>query len=188
MDETSSNLSQEEQLARLSEQVKLQSKAYEVMAEVYEKYSLALARIMDSLRHVSAAVDNSDRDVQERFQDILTHVTVLGSALKHFEDLVRQDQAALLQHLSTVSVVLEQVQQHSLSHDHEVKELLTQLQSDVASAADSTLKIVRQVYLQQRLAADFWKKWRLWFCALLGFVAIMESLIQFNIIHITWGK
>lgn len=183
--------SSEEQIHELSEQVKLQVGAYEAMAEVYEKYSLALARIMELLRQLHDGIKNNDENVDSHFSEIITCVTVVGEGIRHAEEAIRLDNSIIAQKFTDFIVLLEKVLNKVESHGNDVSEIrktLNEFYNTFESQAAPTLEMVRELHAHQQKQQDFWKRWRIWFYTLIGLIGLLESLIQFGVLQLTWFK
>jgi hypothetical protein len=183
--------SSEEKINQLSEQVKLQVGAYEAMAEVYEKYSLALARIMELLRQLHDGVRNNDANIEQHFAEIVTCVTVVGESIKHAEEAIRLDHSVFSQRFNEFVVVLDKILNKVESTDNDIAALRKSAQEfyeSINQTSYSTLTMVKDLHTQSQKSLDFWKRWRIWLYAFIGVIGILEFLMQFGILKLTWFK
>jgi uncharacterized protein YukE len=161
------------------------------MAEVYEKYSIALARILDMLRQCSDMVRESDKDVESHFAEIIADITVIGEHIRHTEDILRSDARAILDKMNELYVAVAKAEQRLAGAEHntkELKEAVEALRTDLSSVANSTHAAVQQLVAQQNNVTEFWRRWKFWLLALLSFVGIVETLLQLGVIDIVWFK
>lgn len=177
----------EDKLQRLSEQIHAQATAYEAMAEVYEKYSVALARILEMLRQCTDLVRESDKDVEAHFAEIIADITVIGEHLRHTEDVLRSDTKAVLDKMNELNVAMAKVEQRLAGTETNLM-ALSEATELLRAEAHETLVVVRSVHQKQKAFFAFWDRWKYWLFALMSFVGLVELLIQFNIIDIIWFK
>ena len=183
--------SSEEQIRRLSEQVKLQVGAYEAMAEVYEKYSLALARIMELLRQLHDGIKDTDANIEQHFSEIITCVTVVGQSIKHTEETMRLDHSVVSQRFNDFVVILDKILDKLESNDKDIAELRNSAQEfydTMNQTSSSTLSMVQDLHIQNQKQMDFWKRWRVWLYSFIGLIGVLECLIQFGVLRLTWFK
>lgn len=181
----------EEQISKLSEQVKLQVGAYEAMAEVYEKYSLALARIMELLRQLHDTNKGADQNVEQHFAEIITCITVVGQSIKHAEDTIRLDNSVFAQRFNDLILALNKILSRMESTDSDIAELQKTLQefyNSMNKTTESTFCMVKDLHVQNQRQVDFWKRWRVWLYAFVGLIGIVEYLSQLGILKLTWFK
>lgn len=177
----------DDRLQRLSEQVHAQATAYEAMAEVYEKYSVALARILEMLRQCTDLVRDSDKDVEVYFTEIIADITVIGEHLRHTEDVLRTDIRAFFDRMNELSVALARVEHRMHSTETSLGALHEALAA-LKAETSNTLNVVQSVHHQQSAFLTFWSKWKYWLFAFLSFVGLIEVLLQLGIIDIVWFK
>jgi len=183
--------SSEEKIHQLSEQVRLQVGAYEAMAEVYEKYSLALARIMELLRQLHDGVKDNDANIEQYFSEIVTCVTVVGESIKHAEEAIRLDHSVFSQRFNEFVVILDKILNKVEGTDKDISDLRKSAQEfydSMNQVSNSTMTMVRDLHTQNQKSLDFWKRWRIWLYAFIGLVGVLECLIQFGILRLTWFK
>lgn len=183
--------SSEERIHQLSEQVRLQVGAYEAMAEVYEKYSLALARIMELLRQLHDGVKDNDANVEQHFSEIITCVTVVGESIKHAEEAIRLDHSVFSQRFNDFVVILDKILNKVESTDNDIVALRKSAQEfydSMNKTSYSTMTMVQDLHAQSQKSIDFWKRWRIRLYAFIGLVGILECLIQFGVLKLTWFK
>lgn len=183
--------SSEEKIYQLSEQVRLQVGAYEAMAEVYEKYSLALARIMELLRQLHDGVKDNNANVEQHFSEIVTCVTVVGESIKHAEEAIRLDHSMFSQRFNDFVVILDKILNKVESTDNDIVALRKSAQEfydSMNKTSYSTMTMVQDLHAQNQKSVDFWKRWRIWLYAFIGLVGVLEGLMQLGILSITWFK
>ena len=183
--------STENQINKLSEQLKLQVGAYEAMAEVYEKYSLALARIMELLHQLHDEVKDTDQNVELHFAEIITCVTVVGESIKHAEEAIRMDNSAFSQRFNELVVSMNKILDKIDNADNDIVELRSatqELYALITHNSETTLSMIRDIHQYNQQKIDFWKKWSVWLYTVLGLIGVIECLIQFGVIHLTWFK
>lgn len=183
--------SSEERIQQLSEQVKLQVGAYEAMAEVYEKYSLALARIMELLRQLHDSGKDTNEHTEQHFAEIVTCVTVVGESIKHAEEAIRLDNSVFAQRFGDFVVMLEKIINRIETTDNDITDLRKSAQEfydSMKQTTTTTMSMVKDLHTQDQKRIDFWKRWRIWLYALVGVIGILECLIQFGILKLTWFK
>ena len=183
--------SSEEKIHQLSEQVRLQVGAYEAMAEVYEKYSLALARIMELLRQLHDGVKDNDANIEQYFSEIVTCVTVVGESIKHAEEAIRLDHSVFSQRFNEFVVILDKIFNKVEGTDKDIADLRKSAQEfydSMNQVSNSTMTMVRDLHTQNQKSLDFWKRWRIWLYTFIGLVGVLQSLIQFGILRLTWFK
>jgi len=183
--------SPENQINKLSEQFKMQVGAYEAMAEVHEKYSLALARIMELLRQLHDDVKDTDHNVEQHFAEIITCVTVVGESIKHAEEAIHIDNSVFSQRFNELVVSMNKILDKIDSADNDIIALRKATQEFyvlMTQNSETTLSMVRDIHQYNQQKIDFWKRWRVWLYAVLGLIGLIECLMQFGIIHLTWFK
>lgn len=181
----------EERIQQLSEQVKLQVGAYEAMAEVYEKYSLALARIMELLRQLHDGVKDNDENVEQHFAEIVTCITLVGQSIKHAEEAIRLDHSIFSQRFSDFVIMLDKILNKVENTDNDIAELRKSAQEFydlISHTSASTMSMVKDLHTQNQKQMDFWKRWRIWLYSLIGLIGVLECLIQFGVLKLTWFK
>lgn len=181
--------SSEERIQQLSEQVKLQVGAYEAMAEVYEKYSLALARIMELLRQLHDTSKEANEHTEQYFTEIITCVTVVDESIKHAEAAIRLDNSVFTTRFNEFIVMLEKILSRIDTADSDIADLQKSAQKfhdSINQTTNATLSMVQDLHKQNQKQLDFWKRWRVWLYAFIGIVGILETMIQFGVLKLTW--
>lgn len=177
----------EERIQQLSEQVKLQVGAYEAMAEVYEKYSIALARIMELLRQLHDGVKDTDDNVERYYHDIVQCVTLVDHSIKHAEETIRLDNSLFSQRLGEFVLVLDGVVNKIELTEKSIEDLKKSAQLIYETTA-TTMSMVKELREQNQQSIDFWRRWKIWLYTFLGIVGLIEILVQLNILEISWFK
>ncbi len=179
----------EEQIHKLSEQVQLQIAAYEAMAEVYEKYSLALARIMDLLRQLHESGKESDQSLENHLSEIVTCVAVVGESIKHAEESIRIDNSVFSKRLNDLVISLNDViskVETTGDNIEEFKETTFAFYKLTSENSKNTFDMIQDLHTQSQNQIDFWKRWRIWMYAICGILGFLQALIQLGLLKLTW--
>jgi uncharacterized protein YukE len=161
------------------------------MAEVYEKYSLALARIMELLRQLHDGIKDADGSNEQHFGEIITCITLVGQSIKHAEEAMRSDHLVFSQRFNDFVVTLSTILNKVESTDKDIADLRQATQEfydTINQTSSSTMLMVKDLHNQNQKTMDFWKRWRIWLYAFIGVVGVLEGLIQFGVLKLTWFK
>lgn len=180
--------------------------------EAYEKFAQSLAKILDLLNELKEKVKNQGDDAAVAFRDLVKTITIISTQLESYVAFTRDSDALMVQNLADYNMVSQQLLVEIRRHQENVAELnetlseilnsenvrfaeLTTTLSKLSTNIESIHTVLQTVAKQtedmsnsKTNIADKIKGAKYYIFAFLTLVAIIESLIQFGILNIIWGR
>ena len=180
--------------------------------EAYEKFAQSLAKILDLLNELKEKVKNQGDDAAVAFRDLVKTITIISTQLESYVAFTRDSDALMVQNLADYNMVSQQLLIEIRRHQENVAELndtlaeilssenvrfseLTSTLAKLSNNVESIHNVLQTVAKQtEDMSAsktnitDKIKGAKYYILAFLTLIAIIESLIQFGILNIIWGK
>ena len=171
-----------------------------------------MAKILDLLNELKEKVKNQGDDAAVAFRDLVKTITIISTQLESYVAFTRDSDALMVQNLADYNMVSQQLLIEIRRHQENVAELndtlaeilssenvrfseLTSTLAKLSNNVESIHNVLQTVAKQtEDMSAsktnitDKIKGAKYYILAFLTLIAIIESLIQFGILNIIWGK
>ena len=166
----------------ISKLFEVQRDVFEAQTDAYEKYTLALVKILQLVESNIDAIDGLDVNLSNQFQELQRTAVHNQEILNTIVAECRNIYTSLGLHDDQVRSMVSKVDVHSCQLT-----TISNQSSQQSQRFDDFLAILQAMYKEQLQAKATWTRVRVFFVALGIGIGIIETLVQLNVLHLTWN-